>query len=67
MSKLKEIHSVVSELQHADQARGLLIERSLGVPRTDNMDLEYKLCSDVSTINRIKHGEFNNFWRNFIC
>jgi hypothetical protein len=67
MSKFKEIHLVVSEVQHADQATRLLIERSLGVPLTDNMHLEYKLCSDVSTINRIKRDDFNNFWRNFIC
>lgn len=58
MSKFNEIHSVVSELKHADQGIQFMIERSLGVPRTDKMHLAYKFCSDVSTINRIKHCEF---------
>ena len=65
-SKFKEIHSAVSELQQTDEETRLLIEPSLGVPRTDNMHLEYKFCFDVPTINSIKHGEFKNFWRNFI-
>lgn len=66
MSKFNEIHSVVSEPQHADQG-ARLIERSLRIPRTDKMHLAHKFCSNVSTINRFKHGESKHFWCQFIC
>jgi hypothetical protein len=61
MSKFNKIHSVVSELQHADQETRLLMERSLGVPCIDNNHLEYKFCFDVSTLTESNMANSTNF------